>query len=179
MRGALFNAVFSVIVSVDEASTTCVWNLQVRNPVTEIDDSSKGTQLQCLLCWHDRSGGVSLRQMRAAYSKASCSANPAGGAQHSRLHLLANHHGCCRGEMLLANVLGTYVSAACQPHTVYSRANRPSNRRPVRTADNGALAVCRMGHGRAASMPARRSRQQHSRTTQRTTAALAAPARTA
>lgn len=30
VRGALYNAVFSVIVSVDEASTTCLWNLQVR-----------------------------------------------------------------------------------------------------------------------------------------------------
>lgn len=31
VRGALYNAAFAVIVSVDEAGTTCVWNLQVRH----------------------------------------------------------------------------------------------------------------------------------------------------
>jgi hypothetical protein len=29
VRGALYNAAFAVVVSVDEAGTTCVWNLQV------------------------------------------------------------------------------------------------------------------------------------------------------
>jgi hypothetical protein len=29
VRGALYNSAFAVIVSVDEAGTTCVWNLQV------------------------------------------------------------------------------------------------------------------------------------------------------
>lgn len=31
VRGALYNSAFAVIVSVDEAGTTCVWNLQVRH----------------------------------------------------------------------------------------------------------------------------------------------------
>lgn len=30
VRGALYNAVFGVVVSVDEGGTVCVWNLQVR-----------------------------------------------------------------------------------------------------------------------------------------------------
>lgn len=30
VRGALYNATFGVIVSVDEGGTVCVWNLQVR-----------------------------------------------------------------------------------------------------------------------------------------------------
>jgi hypothetical protein len=29
VRGALYNAVFGVVVSVDEGGTVCVWNLQV------------------------------------------------------------------------------------------------------------------------------------------------------
>lgn len=31
VRGALYNSAFAVIISVDEAGTTCVWNLQVRH----------------------------------------------------------------------------------------------------------------------------------------------------
>jgi hypothetical protein len=30
VRGALYNATFGVVVSVDEGGTVCVWNLQVR-----------------------------------------------------------------------------------------------------------------------------------------------------